>query len=225
MLGRGLAILILLVVASGCQSPPPLEPRRSPDSAGIEVETRIEGIVLSAADDGTLTDASARKLRGFIADRDPYALRATVVSRTPAGDEAAESVVTRLRRSGVPAGQIRREQLASEDGPGDVVVTTRRATANLPRCPDWSRASVLDRRMGASSNFGCANTMNLGRMVADPADLKDGGRLSPMPGGPAVKALRRLDENLGSSGDGSGAAGGGGSGGITLTPSGSGGGS
>lgn len=225
MLGRAFAIVVPVMIAAGCQSPPPLEPRRSPDSAGIEVETRIEGIVLSAAGDGTLTDASRRKLRGFMADRDPYALRATVVSRTLRGGNAAKAVVSQLRRSGVPAGQITREQLASEDGPGDVVVTTRRATANLPRCPDWSRASTLDRRMGASSNFGCANTVNLGRMVADPADLKNGGRLSPMPGGPAVKALGRLEENLGSDDGGSGAAAGGGSGGITIAPSGFGGGS
>lgn len=224
MFRQALPILALLVFASGCQSPPPHEPRSRPASSELEVRTITDGIVLSANGDGTLTDASRRELVGFLADREPYALRATVVSRNPSGGQAVENVIARLRRAGVPSEQIiTRERLRSEGGPGDLVVTTRRAAAKLPRCPDWSRASVLDRRMAASSNFGCANTVNLGRMVADPADLEDGRGLSPMPGEPAIKALRRLEDDLGSDGDGSG-SGDGGSAGLTIIPSGSGGG-
>ncbi len=220
MMGRRrLAMLVVLAVAAGCQSPPPLEPAATPRSAELEVSTRVEGLVLSARRNGTLTSDSRRKLLGFLADRAPYALRATVVSRTLRGGNAAKAVVSQLRRSGVPAGQIAREKRPSDEGPGDLVVIARRAMAKLPRCPDWSRASVLDRRMGASSNFGCANTVNLGRMVADPADLKRGNRLSLMPGAPSVKALRRLEKNLGSDAGGS-SGGGSGSQGITLMPSG-----
>jgi pilus assembly protein CpaD len=43
----------------------------------------------------------------------------------------------------------------------------------LPKSPDWSKpaAGAGDFTNTASSNFGCADTVNLGLMVAAPADL------------------------------------------------------
>jgi pilus assembly protein CpaD len=49
----------------------------------------------------------------------------------------------------------------------------------LPGCPDWSRDPAFDPRNLPLSNLGCANAVNLGLMVADPADLERGRPLGP----------------------------------------------
>jgi type IV pilus biogenesis protein CpaD/CtpE len=48
-----------------------------------------------------------------------------------------------------------------------------RHLVTLPRCPNWgSESQNWSNR--PSSNFGCANTTNLGLMIANPADLVGG---------------------------------------------------
>lgn len=43
-----------------------------------------------------------------------------------------------------------------------------------PGCPDWRKPTSIDFSNQPSSNFGCANQINLGLMVADPRDLLRG---------------------------------------------------
>jgi pilus assembly protein CpaD len=65
-----------------------------------------------------------------------------------------------------------------------------RHLVTFPRCPNWS-SEPQNWSNRASSNFGCANTTNLGLMVADPADLVGGRTLGPADGTHEALGVRR----------------------------------
>ena len=52
-----------------------------------------------------------------------------------------------------------------------VTVDGDRAVVSLPACPDWSSAHNSNYGNGTFSNYGCAHSANLVKMVEDPADL------------------------------------------------------
>jgi pilus assembly protein CpaD len=59
--------------------------------------------------------------------------------------------------------------------PGSFRVVVSRATATVPGCPDWSRASLAANYNGdLPSNYGCATNASIAAMVADPEDLVRG---------------------------------------------------
>jgi pilus assembly protein CpaD len=66
-----------------------------------------------------------------------------------------------------------------------------RYTVTLPACPNWSQSLSYEFTNAFSSNYGCANTTNLGLMVASPADLVSARTLAPADGQPAVAAVQR----------------------------------
>ncbi len=57
------------------------------------------------------------------------------------------------------------------------IVTVGRYAVTFPACPNWSMRPTSDFTNAPSSNFGCATAVNLGLMVASPADLAGGRRL------------------------------------------------
>ena len=61
----------------------------------------------------------------------------------------------------------------------------------LPACPDWSRDPAFDGRNLGLSNIGCANATNLGLMVADPGDLRQGRSFGPADGVREAEAVMR----------------------------------
>lgn len=60
-----------------------------------------------------------------------------------------------------------------------------------PQCPDWSVGSIGGSDNTLSSNFGCANAVNLGLMIADPRDLVRGREAGGSDGERAAKAIER----------------------------------
>ena len=60
-----------------------------------------------------------------------------------------------------------------------------------PNCPDWSRPSAAHPANLPTSNLGCATSLNLVRMVADPRDLVRGATLGPADGRRAADAVSR----------------------------------
>jgi pilus assembly protein CpaD len=75
--------------------------------------------------------------------------------------------------------------------PDGAVIERVRYTVTLPPCPNWSKAPNRDFANTIDSNFGCATAVNLGRMIASPADLALGRPLGPAPALNAVSALGR----------------------------------
>lgn len=65
--------------------------------------------------------------------------------------------------------------------PGTAVIRRERYLVTLPACPDWSKpaAGAGDFTNTHSSNFGCAAAVNLGLMIAQPADLVEPRQVGP----------------------------------------------
>jgi len=77
--------------------------------------------------------------------------------------------------------------------PDRAVIAVSRTLVRLPDCPNWSKnAGTTDFTNTLASNFGCATVTNLGRMVANPADLASGQPLGLAQGTPAVAAVGRF---------------------------------
>jgi pilus assembly protein CpaD len=74
---------------------------------------------------------------------------------------------------------------------GSVEVLVHAHEVILPGCPDWSRDPAYDPRNLPLSNLGCANAVNLGLMLADPADLSPNGRLGAADGTREAEAIVR----------------------------------
>jgi pilus assembly protein CpaD len=74
-------------------------------------------------------------------------------------------------------------------GPVEVLVHAHEVI--LPGCPDWSRDPAYDPRNLPLSNLGCANAVNLGLMLADPADLSPSGYLGAADGTREAEAIVR----------------------------------
>ena len=80
--------------------------------------------------------------------------------------------------------------LASNAGvENTAIVAVERYAVSYPDCPDWHRAPPLTN--GVWSNYGCANAVNLGQMIADPRDLVTGRDLGPADGTVAAAAIAR----------------------------------
>ena len=60
-----------------------------------------------------------------------------------------------------------------------------------PNCPDWSRPSAMHPANLPTSNFGCATSVNLVRMIADPRDLVRGLPVGPNDPARAAGAVNR----------------------------------
>lgn len=71
------------------------------------------------------------------------------------------------------------------------VVLVGRYAVTLPACPNWSGSPSTDFTNEPTSNYGCANAVNLGMMVANPADLAAGRRLGAANGKTEVTAADR----------------------------------
>ena len=65
--------------------------------------------------------------------------------------------------------------------------------ATVPGCPDW-RDKDLPSTDGMSSNYGCADAVNLAAMVADPTDLLHGKSAGANGVEVSVRAIRAWRE-------------------------------
>jgi pilus assembly protein CpaD len=75
--------------------------------------------------------------------------------------------------------------------PNQAIVESVRYLVTLPPCPNWSKTPPLRYTNTHASNFGCSTAVNLGQMVASPADLAEGRPLAAADGTPAAAAVNR----------------------------------
>jgi pilus assembly protein CpaD len=115
--------------------------------------------------------------------------RVTVAAAGSPGLAAArESAIAReLLRWGIVA----EAQPASAIAPNRGFVIVGRYAVGLPPCPNWSETRPNDFTNALPSYFGCADAVNLGLMVASPADLAGGRQLALADGKPAAAAVDR----------------------------------
>jgi type IV pilus biogenesis protein CpaD/CtpE len=125
-----------------------------------------------------LVPADAARLRGMAATgKIGPSDRVTVAAAGGAQLAAArfqaiahELVAYRVVPSELPLAAVPRDRALIDTG--SYLVT-------LPPCPNWGKYPALGFTNTGASNFGCADAVNLGRMVWRPADLAEGVPLGP----------------------------------------------
>lgn len=145
----------------------------------------------------TLPETMARRhLDDFLSGRRSDERFALLVPDDITGQRRGASVTAILRAHGVPKNRIavyhaaRQDMRETPEGDGIVTVVARRYMVNAPACPDWSMSTGRNEDNRPTSNFGCATALNLGAMIADPADLAGGRVLSPDDGAGAVRSVQ-----------------------------------
>ena len=69
-----------------------------------------------------------------------------------------------------------------KDWDGSVRMVVGRYVVTPPSCPNWTKPSGSDWTNATPSNHGCATTINLGLMLADPGDLVRARPITPSDG-------------------------------------------
>lgn len=196
---RRLALPLAGTALAACSGPLPADSRYPAPSAMRVTLTHEVGFAGTALQPSPAEAASLATFLGTLpADR---ALSVQVVGhRARAGDAvAAEQLATARTRA---VGRLVRERveveplllLAAEGDAlagGEVEVRVDTVEVALPACPDWSRDPAFDYANLPLSNLGCANAVNLGLMVADPADLAGGRALGHADGAREAEAVTR----------------------------------
>src|ERR1700730_1083001 len=161
----------------------------APDQLRVDgAESRRE--VAFATGSAYLTPGERRKLDGWVLSVTIRpADRVAIAAAGPPGlaEQRAAAISRELLRYGIVA-----QTLALDAVPANhAIVSVGRYAVTLPSCPNWSQSLSYEFTNAFSSNYGCANTSNLGLMVASPADLVSGRTLAPADGQPAVAAVQR----------------------------------
>ena len=141
-------------------------------------EPRVQPIAVAhsvpfGAGSVTLDAATGQNIDAFLARQRVDRVDALEVAIPAGGGEIARSraerILAYLKLKRLHAG------LVIDDDPkmpGDTVrLVVNRYQVALPGCPDWSGRGGITWDNQPSSNWGCANAVNLGLMVANPADL------------------------------------------------------
>jgi pilus assembly protein CpaD len=119
--------------------------------------------------------------------------RVTVLSAGPSGlAEQRNAVISReLLAYSIVADTSPRATVPANHA----ILAIGRYTVTLPPCPNWSSPPQAEYTNAYRSNWGCADAVNLGLMVAQPSDLVSGRTLAPADGMPAAAAVNRYLNN------------------------------
>ncbi len=195
----GAALVVALSAVAGCNPVPPTPATPQAHLASV-AELELLHTVYFDTDADTLRPAEAAALRRFAGLLDDRLTLETIVighadvrasdaHNDPLSARRAATVAEMLVAEGVPPARIshhalgRRLPVAADDEQAAwrasrrVEVVARGIVVVEPNCPDWSRPSAIHPANLPTSNFGCATSLNLVRMVDDPRELLRGAPL------------------------------------------------
>ena len=185
---RSLVVVVLVLLVGACAPVTTYTDAEAPkrlklDSATTQIDLHF------APGTASLSSADAARLRRLAAAGGVGSSDRVVVTAAGAPRLAAQRVGTvsaLLLNYGVVviAGE---GNMPPDRGVAEVI----RTLVTLPACPNWSKPSYSDFGNQPSSNFGCANQVNLGMMVANPTDLASGLPVGAAAGQPASAAVNR----------------------------------
>lgn len=150
-----------------------------PDSKEPRAElAQIQHDIGFDAGSAHLAGAEQEKLKSFL-ERNAVAPGDRVFVVSGSGPEnlserRRKTVVAYLSHLSLPPSDLAGDFGFEEAGNDSVSVVVRRYIVTLPGCPDFTDAPGRTWNNTASRNWGCANAINLGVMVADPGDLVRG---------------------------------------------------
>jgi pilus biogenesis lipoprotein CpaD len=202
MIARPVAALIALVAgfAAGCTTHTPY---REPEVRSVDRSTDVAFAPGSAI----LTPAQAAGLRSFLtqagaqrtgsAEQSVFVVGAASLSGDPEAvarliDRRNQAVADLLAANGITAQPLPADASREPLVPDTVRVTVRDSVVVLPACPDWSTwPNYSNFHNQPHWNWSCATAVNLGMMVAAPADLVRGR----VPGNADGTVMARSIEN------------------------------
>ena len=167
----------------------------APDQLRVDgAESRRE--LAFATGSASLTPGELRKLDGWVLSGSIRpADRVVIAAAGPTGlaEQRAAAISRELLRYGIVT-----QTLALDAVPANhAIVAVGRYAVILPTCPNWSQSLSADFTNAFTSNYGCANTTNLGLMVASPGDLVSGRSLTGADAQLAAEAVKRyLDDRV-----------------------------
>ena len=149
-------------------------------------ETRRE--IAFAAGSAYLPAGEVRKINQWVLDgsiRPADRVQIAVAGPPGLAERRAAAISSELLRYGIVATTLALDALPANHA----IVSIGRYAVTLPSCPNWSQSLRWEFTNAFTSNYGCANTTNLGLMVASPADLASGRPFTGIDGQPAVSAV------------------------------------
>lgn len=143
------------------------------------------------------SDFERARFQSFLAQMrmTPSSRVAVSAAPGPLAGPRAEAVRALLTEQRIESMSLARDSLG-DIGPGSVAVIVGRYVATPPDCPDWRKPANQNLQNSPSSNFGCANSVNLALMVEDPADLLRGRRLGPGDAAGLIHGIQRYRSNV-----------------------------
>lgn len=182
-----LVVLPLMLGLAACAAE--YSKTEAPDTLRVDgAESRRE--LAFAAGSAYLTPSELRKIDGWVLSGTIRpADRVAIAAAGPPGlaEQRAAAISRELLRYGIVT-----QTLALDTVPANrAVVSVGRYAVTLPTCPNWSQSLDYDFTNAFTSNYGCANTTNLGLMVASPADLAGGRPFAGADAQPAAAAVQR----------------------------------
>ncbi|MHA1566394.1 MAG: CpaD family pilus assembly lipoprotein [Alphaproteobacteria bacterium] len=181
----GLALLVL----SGCETYTPAQAVAQNEVTWINLTHDID----FAGPETGLSLLEMARLDDFLAQIDAQATDAIIIDpgvvNSPLTTARIGAVAAHLRQR-VPTSQPQARRVGLGDT-GGLRLIVGRYLVTPPNCPNWGKPSFRDPMNTTGSNFGCANQVNIGLMVADPGDLVRGRRLTPGMGAAAALGITR----------------------------------
>jgi pilus assembly protein CpaD len=180
-------MLAALLALSGCvRDTSAWSPVQAPKSNKVDW-VMFDHAVTFGRTGANLTEAEKGRLDRFLSEiAIGQADQILIGAAGKAIDPAARRLA--LRREAAVAAYLRQRRLTPKLLPrgiddrrwdGRISIAVGRYVVTPPACPNWMKQPGIDKTNTASSNFGCADTTNLGLMVADPGDLVRGRTAGP----------------------------------------------
>ena len=114
-----------------------------------------------------------------------------LVRRGPLTSSRVDQLYGLLIGSGTPPKNISVTYLKDHGPDHHIELRISKYGVILPPCPDWSSPSGRRYQNDDSSNFGCAQSYNLGLMLEDPRDLIEDQPMSGADGMKEEQAIKR----------------------------------
>lgn len=171
-----IALLAVAAAVSGCQHTPNDQPDRGMAAVNVPVIVHSDYVFDAAAPGGSVPSSEQARLDGWFAGLGlGYGDAIHVDSSSPDARSDVAKVAGKygmLVSEGVPVTQ-------GAVAPGTVRIVVRRSRAEVPGCPNWSRAAQPNYNNRSMSNYGCGVNSALAAMVANPQDLVHGREGDP----------------------------------------------
>ncbi len=173
---RNLIQTVALAIAAGLAGCTPHAAQYEGPASTARNTVSMIRLTHAVTPDGAGVDESGRNaiLRFLAENAVGYGDTLSLVSADPFPQSAAQDIGDILRRQGLALDLPQDSAGVPAPARGQAVLVVERYTVSPPRCPTTTLQPIRNYANAPSPHFGCANTINLGQMVANPRHLLSG---------------------------------------------------